>query len=102
MDLGKLSNDEILFLYLINKKTIDHIHNTVKKGGVTTNVGPMLMFSPIDKETLDELINTEVYKLTKSVVDKLFYMAEIIGSDSDYKYILEIFDVNEVTKIEEL
>ena len=102
MDVGKLANEEILFLYLTHKKTIDYIHETIRQGGTTVNVGPMLMFNPVNKETLDELTKTKLYKLTRSIVDKLFYMVEIIGSDDEYKYILEIFDVDEVEPIKEL
>ena len=98
MDINKLTNEEILFLYITHKMILDEYDKIINEKYGKSPYGPFIMLIPLEEKDIDELKNSIPYRMNKSIVERLYYMADIIASEDEYKYILEHFKIDEISK----
>jgi hypothetical protein len=79
---GGLSNEEILIIYFRFKKYVDDLEESFEKKQISkpvdTPFGKGAAIIKVTQEQIDEFRNTDYYKLSVSVVNKLKPIVELL------------------------
>ncbi|NBW38603.1 MAG: hypothetical protein EBR30_27010 [Cytophagia bacterium] len=79
---GGLTNAELLLVYFRFKKYLENLDSNLKDKKISkqvdTPLGKATVIQEIPQEHVDRFMQTDYYKLTKNVVDKLGPIADII------------------------
>lgn len=79
---GGLTNAELLLVYFRFKKYLENLDSNLKDKKISkqidTPVGKATIIQEIPQEHVDRFMQTDYYKLTKTVVEKLAPIADII------------------------
>lgn len=98
-DFHGLSNQQIVFLYLVNKSTITKYTDVINRRGYTMpadipGLGRVLILKEVSQETIERVQNSPVLKQAQEIYDTLHPVVELIkeSSEPDYQRAKEIFE----------
>ena len=98
MELHGLTNEEILFVYMSNKKRIETYSLILEKRGIYNEleipeVGYVSVFRNMGEEDLAEMLESPHYKLALQIQEKLEPIADMIQENlpEEYEKIDKIF-----------
>jgi len=98
MELHGLTNEEILFVYMSNKKRIETYSLILEKRGIYNEleipeVGYISVFRNMNEEDLADMLESPHYKICLQIQDKLEPIVDMIQENlpEEYKKISEIF-----------
>jgi hypothetical protein len=98
MSFNELSNEDVLYIYFSNKKTLDRYHEIFEEKGIndTINIldmGSVKVFTKLYDDELEELENSELYKTVVKLNDKFESIAYLIEESNPevYKKIEDLF-----------
>jgi len=83
MELHGLTNEEIVFIYKINYKSIDTYNRIFEKKGIyeeleIPDMGYISVFRTMNDEDLDDMMESEHYKMCLQIEEKLAPVVDII------------------------
>jgi len=82
MSFHNLTNEEIVFLYLVSKSITEQYEsvydNQVIEQTIPTDFGVMKLGTSVPKELLEEMLKSKHYRFMKSINEKLQPIYEII------------------------
>jgi hypothetical protein len=83
MELHGLTNEEIIFIYKINQKSIDTYNLIVEKKGIyeeleIPEMGYISVFRTMNDEDLDDMMESEHYKMCLQIEEKLGPVVDMI------------------------
>jgi hypothetical protein len=83
MELHGLTNEEIIFIYKINQKSIDTYNFIVEKKGIydeleIPDMGYISVFKNMSDEDIEVMMESEYYKMCLQIEEKLAPVVDII------------------------
>jgi hypothetical protein len=86
MKLNDLSNEEIVFIYMIMEDKIETLNEILDKGGITyvvdSPLGKIELFGKLNEKELQNIVESMKYKLANSIAEKLDPVYDLIAESN--------------------